>query len=99
MNRLSDKLLTSDYPDPLPAGSENRYYYHTDALGSVVALSNSSGLLAESYEYSPYGKACVYDAAGSYTGESSAYGNPYMFTARRYDPETGLYYYRARENG
>ncbi|MEJ2648349.1 MAG: RHS repeat-associated core domain-containing protein, partial [Sedimentisphaerales bacterium] len=23
-------------------------------------------------------------------------GNPYMFTARRYDLETGLYYYRAR---
>jgi hypothetical protein len=79
--------------------SENRYYYHTDALGSVVALSNSSGLLVESYKYSPYGRACVYDAAGSYTGESSVYGNPYMFTARRYDPETGLYYYRARENG
>ncbi|MBN1974592.1 MAG: hypothetical protein JW787_13210 [Sedimentisphaerales bacterium] len=23
-------------------------------------------------------------------------GNPYMFTARAYDIETGLYYYRAR---
>jgi len=23
-------------------------------------------------------------------------GNPYLFTGRRYDPETGLYYYRAR---
>ncbi|MCD4831387.1 MAG: hypothetical protein K8R02_06215 [Anaerohalosphaeraceae bacterium] len=23
-------------------------------------------------------------------------GNPYFFIARRYDPETGLYYYRAR---
>jgi len=26
----------------------------------------------------------------------SAYDNPYRFTARRWDPESGLYYYRAR---
>jgi len=27
--------------------------------------------------------------------ESSIIGNPYMFTGRRFDSETGLYYYRA----
>ena len=26
----------------------------------------------------------------------STVGNPYMFTGRRFDAETGLYYYRAR---
>jgi RHS repeat-associated protein len=26
----------------------------------------------------------------------SEVGNPYMFTGRNYDSETGLYYYRAR---
>ncbi|WP_418202202.1 RHS repeat-associated core domain-containing protein [Anaerohalosphaera lusitana] len=26
----------------------------------------------------------------------TAFANPYMYTGRRYDPETGLYYYRAR---
>jgi RHS repeat-associated protein len=30
------------------------------------------------------------------TATESAVGNPYMFTGRRYDPESGLYYYRAR---
>ncbi len=30
------------------------------------------------------------------TSDKSARGNPYMFTGRRYDGETGLYYYRAR---
>ena len=29
-------------------------------------------------------------------GDASQYGNPYRFTGRRYDEETGLYYYRAR---
>ena len=77
--------------------SESWYYYHIDAVGSVVALSNSSGMLQERYKYyMPFGKPYVYDSNGSYIGEVSAYGNPYMFTARRYDPETGLYYYRAR---
>ncbi|OXU14837.1 RHS repeat-associated core domain-containing protein [Sedimentisphaera salicampi] len=30
------------------------------------------------------------------TVDESAVGNPYMFTGRRYDSESGLYYYRAR---
>ena len=29
-------------------------------------------------------------------GFEGALGNPYLYTGRRYDPETGLYYYRAR---
>jgi len=30
------------------------------------------------------------------TADSSAVGNPYLFTGRRLDSETGLYYYRFR---
>ena len=30
------------------------------------------------------------------TDTVSAVGNPYMFTGRRFDDETGLYYYRFR---
>ena len=62
------------------------YYYHYDALGSVVALSNNSGNIVETYSYDVYGQP---DSTGSV-------GNPYFFTSRRYDTETGLYYYRAR---
>ena len=62
------------------------YFYHFNALGSVIALSNDTGGMAETYAYSPYGKV----------NQASAVGNPYLFTGRRYDPETGLYYYRAR---
>jgi RHS repeat-associated protein len=63
------------------------YFYHLDGLGSVVALSNTSGTIVASYSYDVFGAATV-------TGNE--YGNPYRFTARRYDDETGLYYYRAR---
>ena len=43
----------------------------------------------------------IYSVCANYTAaeqdkQVTLIGNPYMFTARRYDLETGLYYYRAR---
>ena len=70
------------------ADSNAVYYYHYDGLGSVVALSNSSGTSIQSYEYSAYGQVAASDP--NFTA------NPYLFTGRRFDYETGLYYYRAR---
>jgi RHS repeat-associated protein len=67
-------------------GGETRYYYHFDALGSVVALSNASGNIVESYSYDVFG----------YPNTVSSVGNRFMFTGREFDSETGLYYYRAR---
>jgi RHS repeat-associated protein len=66
--------------------TETRYYYHYDGLGSVVALSNVNRQVVECYSYDSYGNP---------TGSSSV-GNPYFFTGRNLDTETGLYYYRAR---
>ncbi len=70
------------------ADSNAAYYYHFDGLGSVVALSNSNGDSCQSYEYSAYGQVAASDP--------DFIANPYMFTGRRFDIETGLYYYRAR---
>ncbi len=67
------------------------YFYHYDGLGSVVALSNTNGVIVEQYSYDAFGSATITTTPG-YTSPN----NPYMFTGRRYDPETGLYYYRAR---
>ncbi|UCD52921.1 MAG: hypothetical protein JSW27_09825 [Phycisphaerales bacterium] len=63
------------------------YYYHFDGLGSVVALSDSLGDTVQTYEYSVYGQVAASDPN---------HPNPYLFTARRFDSETGLYDYRAR---
>jgi RHS repeat-associated protein len=57
----------------------------TDALGSTIALTDSSGAVNTSYAYDPFGNVAI--------GGSSA--NPYQFTGRENDG-TGLYYYRAR---
>ena len=71
------------------------YYYHFDGLGSVVALSDESGNIVERYEYSAYGQTQI--MSPSYVPRATSdYSNPYMFTGRRFDDETQLYYYRAR---
>jgi RHS repeat-associated protein len=66
-------------------GSHQHSYFHTNRQGSTVAMSNDAGTVAEG----PY----TYDAYGQ--GAPSA-GVPFKYTGRRLDPETGLYYYRAR---
>ena len=67
--------------------SNATYYYHYDALGSVVALSDAGGDTVEVYEYSVYGQVAASDPN---------HMNLFMFTGREFDKETGLYYYRAR---
>ena len=69
-----------------PVGAAHtRSYFHVNRQGSTVAMSNDAGVMAEG----PY----TYDAYGQ--GPTSA-GVPFKYTGRRLDPETGLYYYRAR---
>ena len=81
-----------DNPVLMQAG-ENRYYYHADHLGSVIALTAADGSLTETYRYTSYGRP-VMDPGGVLGG--SSVGNPYLYTARRYDYLTAAYYYRAR---
>jgi RHS repeat-associated protein len=50
----------------------------------------------EYYEYNVFGEPTIWDTNTMEIVESSAVGNPFMFTSRRYDDETGLYYYRFR---
>ncbi len=71
------------------------YYFHNNSLGSVVAVTNSSGSVVERYEYDAFGKPTIYDNA-FIEQSSSAINNPYLFTGRRWDRESELYYFRAR---
>lgn len=85
--------------------TETIFYYHYDGLGSVVALTESDGDIEEQYHYDVFGKPTIHVNAG-YDGiwmtvddiifTYSERNNPYMFTGRQYDSETGNYYYRAR---
>ena len=60
--------------------------FFSDALGSTVALADTSGAVQTSY---------TYEAFGGTTQTGSASTNSYKYTGRE-DDGTGLYYYRAR---
>ena len=77
------------------ADANKSYYYHFDRLGSVIALTDQNADLLETYSYDVFGQPSITDS-NHQPLTTSDYDNPYMFTARRHDPETGLYYYRAR---
>ena len=73
------------FPAQLRSGTTS--YYQRDGLGSVTSLSNSAGAVAETYTYDSYGKP---------TASTGTVVNPFQYTGRELDSETGIYYYRAR---
>ncbi len=65
------------------------FFYHADGLGSITEITDTTGVVKQRYTYSSFGKI-----------ESQLDPNfiqPYTFTAREFDPETGLYHYRKRD--
>jgi len=60
----------------------NSYYYLFDGLGSVVALTDGSGTVVDTYSYDPYGKVTP--------GASNSVTNPWQYTGGYLDSETGL---------
>ncbi len=64
------------------------YYYHADGLGSVIAITDSYGRVVQRYEYDSFGNITYQ--------QDPNFKQPYTYTGREYDEESGLYYYRAR---
>ena len=83
--------LGIDEPLAIYRGGKS-YYYHADGLGSIVALSDNHGTTKASYTYDAFGN----NAPPSPPPPPSSVTNPFRYTAREFDIESGLYYYRAR---
>ena len=62
-------------------------YYHVNQQGSVLAMTDAAGNVSQRLAYDEYGQL---------SAQASGTGEPFQFTGRRFDVETGLYYYRAR---
>ena len=80
------------------AYSRQEFYFHRDRLGNITEITDFEGTVVQSYVYDAFGKVTIYDKDGNeITPSSSNYlETPYAFTGRELDPETGLYFYRAR---
>ncbi|MEN6318468.1 MAG: RHS repeat-associated core domain-containing protein [Syntrophaceae bacterium] len=77
--------LNIDKPLAVRQGSITSFY-HADGLGSIVALTNMAGSVVQTYGYDSFGNITP----------SGGINQPYTYTAREYDTETGLCFYRAR---
>lgn len=76
------------------AASQTIIYVHTDALGSIVAETNTNGSILEQYDYEPYGTSVGPQASDSpaFTGHvgDAATGLSYM-QERYYDPHIAIF--------
>jgi RHS repeat-associated protein len=70
----------------IPQGTVLEWYYTFDGLGTVSELTDANQNIVESYKYDAFGKLETPPTTG----------NPYTYTGREYDSESGLYFYRAR---
>jgi RHS repeat-associated protein len=62
-------------------------YYHADGLGSITTLTSHMGNVLQKYDY---------DSFGNMRPAPRWIKQPFTYTGREFDQETGLYYYRAR---
>ncbi len=101
--------LVADSNHDCSLTGESPRYLHADGLGSITSLVAELGpartlTLVERSTYDSFGTLTLtgpgpdglMDTADDVTLPQSAYGNPYAFTGREFDPESGLYYSRRR---
>lgn len=82
-----DEPLTLDKDDNNDGVVDQTFFYHQDGKTNVVALTDATGGLVQTITYDAYGRPNF---------GQNALATFYLFAGRRYDPETGLYYFRAR---
>ena len=66
-----------------------QFYYNPDQLGSSSYITNLDGEVVQHIEYVPFGEVFIEE-------RNNAWNTPYLFNAKEYDEETGMYYYGAR---
>ena len=76
-----------DQPLVLQKAGAGFFYYHGNHQGSITHLTDSVGTIANSYVYDSYGRQLTV---------AEAVSQPFSYTGREYDAESGLYFYRAR---
>lgn len=71
------------------------FYPLHDHNGNVLELLNDEGVMQESYRYSAFGEAKIFDINGNIVVDSTV-NNPWMFSSKRQDVESGLVYFGRR---
>jgi len=83
-----------DYDSDGNTTEVTRSFYHRNALGSVMEITDANEADVVSYRYDPYGNMTI--TRGGVTQTTDPLGQHWGFTGRFRDEESGLWYYRAR---
>jgi YD repeat-containing protein len=82
---------TDDRVARVEALNGTKTYYHVNHQGSVIGTTDAGGNIDQHFAYDEYG-----NLSSTSSGQGSQnIGEPFRYTGRRWDPETGLSYYRA----
>ena len=86
--RALSRAAKNNFQDP-DAYEKMQFYYHPDHLGSSSYITNLDGEVVQHIEYVPFGEVFIEE-------RNSVWNTPYLFNAKEFDEETGMYYYGAR---
>lgn len=88
MNKIVALILLILFPfSSVASAAEQVFFYHTDPVGTPLAMTNASGQVVWRADYKPFGE------------ENTVTTNPKNnkeFVGKEKDEETGLYYFNAR---
>lgn len=88
MRKAQSRAVAKSFKDP--DNYENlQFFYHPDHLGSSSFITNLDGEVVQHIEYVPFGEVFIEE-------RNNIWNTPYLFNAKEFDEETGLYYYGAR---
>ena len=93
--QVIDEVLMLEQADVLDADGDSnttelaRSFYHRNALGSIMAITEMDEDVAVSYRYDPYGAVTI--TRNGSTETTDPLGQMKMFLGRHYDDETSTY--------
>ena len=86
--KAQTRAVSRSFKDP--DNYENlQFFYHPDHLGSSSFITNLDGEVVQHIEYVPFGEVFIEE-------HNNVWNTPYLFNAKEFDEETGMYYYGAR---
>jgi RHS repeat-associated protein len=93
---LSANITTAGVAAKIAQNSQS-YFYLKDEIGSISDISDANGNHLQHFVYSAFGeKLATQDGSGNDISANPVLNTTYSFAGRELDPESGLYYNRAR---
>lgn len=86
--KAQTRAVSRSFKDP-DNYEDLQFFYHPNHLGRSSLITNLDGEVVQHIEYVPFGEVFIEE-------RNNVWNIPYLFNAKEFDEETGMYYYGAR---